>query len=241
MTAGYVAGDKLFYWDNTNSVLKSIDMTHLIAAVLALGRPGLTALTALAGSGVATDDELLIGDTSATTIKKMLMSELKIALATTLGLVSIDKIFDAKGDLAAGTGADASAKLTVGSDGTVLIADSGQTAGLRYGDPNSLVQGVNAQTGTTYTIATTDPGQLITCSNASAITVTVPQDSAVTFAIGKWCEIIQLGAGQVTVSAGSGATLRATPTAKARAQYSRLFLQKISANTWHLAGDIAAT
>jgi len=103
------------------------------------------------------------------------------------------------------------------------------------------VQGINPQTGTTYTLATTDQTQLITQSNAGAITTTVPQDSAVTFPVGAWTELYQLGAGQITVAAGAGATLRATPTAKARAQYSRLFLQKIAANTWALSGDIAAT
>jgi hypothetical protein len=106
---------------------------------------------------------------------------------------------------------------------------------------NLETQPINAQTGTTYTIAATDPGLLVTCNNASAITVTVPQDSSVAFAIGKWVELFQLGAGQITVAAGAGATLRSTPTAKSRAQYSRLFLQKISANTWALSGDCAAT
>src|SRR5262245_30430843 len=45
--------------------------------------------------------------------------------------VATDPIWDAKGDLAAGTGADAADNLTVGTDGQVLIADSAQTTGLR--------------------------------------------------------------------------------------------------------------
>jgi hypothetical protein len=45
-------------------------------------------------------------------------------------------ILDAKGDLIAATADDTPAKLTVGSNGTVLIADSSQATGLRYGvDP----------------------------------------------------------------------------------------------------------
>lgn len=101
-------------------------------------------------------------------------------------------------------------------------------------------QTINAQTGTTYTLVAGDVSKLVTCSNGSAITLTVPQDSDVTWAVGDWCEVYQLGAGQVTVAAGSGATLRSTPGAKARAQYSRIFLQKISANTWALSGDCSA-
>jgi hypothetical protein len=87
----------------------------------------------------------------------------------------------------------------------------------------------------------TDTYKLITLNNAGAISVTVPQDSALSWAVGAWCEMYQLGAGQVTVIAGTGATLRSTPTAKARAQFSRLYVQKISANTWALSGDMAAS
>ena len=79
-------------------------------------------------------------------------------------------------------------------------------------------------------------------SNAAAITLTLPQDSDATVVVGSYVDLYQLGAGQVTVVAGTGATLRVSGlTAKARAQYSRLVVQKVSANTWVLAGDLAAS
>ena len=103
-------------------------------------------------------------------------------------------------------------------------------------------QAVNAQTGTAYTLVAGDAGKLVTLSNAGAITLTVPQDSAATIPVGTYVDLYQLGAGQVTVTAGAGATLRTSGlTAKARAQYSRLGVQKVSANTWSLFGDLAAT
>lgn len=48
------------------------------------------------------------------------------------GDVATDGIWDAKGDLAAGTGANAADNLTVGSNGQMLIADSTQTTGLKW-------------------------------------------------------------------------------------------------------------
>lgn len=46
--------------------------------------------------------------------------------------VATDVIWDAKGDLAAATGADAAAKLTVGADYTGLVAEAAQSSGLRW-------------------------------------------------------------------------------------------------------------
>lgn len=105
---------------------------------------------------------------------------------------------------------------------------------------------INAQTGTAYTAALDDAkvGALLTLSNASAITFTLPQDSDVAFAIGSIVDFMQLGAGQVTVAAGSGATLRkASATAKMIAQYAVAKARKVSANTWVIypSGDFAAS
>lgn len=48
------------------------------------------------------------------------------------GSVATDAIWDAKGDLAGGTGADTASILTVGSNGTALVADSSATTGLAW-------------------------------------------------------------------------------------------------------------
>jgi len=51
--------------------------------------------------------------------------------------VAADTIWDTKGDLAAATGADAAAKLAVGTNGQVLTADSTQTTGVKWATPSS--------------------------------------------------------------------------------------------------------
>lgn len=108
-------------------------------------------------------------------------------------------------------------------------------------DGNLAAQVIKAQTGASYLVVPSDVGKLVTCNHTAAISFVVEADATLTpWPVGCWLEVYQLGAGQVTVI-GSGATIRATPTAKTRAQYSRIFLQKIAASTWALSGDVAPT
>jgi hypothetical protein len=97
---------------------------------------------------------------------------------------------------------------------------------------------LNAQTGTTYTLVLADNGKLVTLSDASAITLTVPTNASVAFATGAQVNIQQLGAGQVTVAGASGVTVTGTGT-KLRAQYSAATLVKTGTDSWTLIGDIA--
>jgi hypothetical protein len=61
--------------------------------------------------------------------------EVDITIAgATPGAVATDVLWDAKGDLAAGTGANTAAKLTVGANEKILKADSTQTTGLIWAD-----------------------------------------------------------------------------------------------------------
>jgi hypothetical protein len=48
------------------------------------------------------------------------------------GAVSSDALWDAKGDLAVGTGANAAARLAAGTNGYVLSADSAEATGLKW-------------------------------------------------------------------------------------------------------------
>ena len=101
-----------------------------------------------------------------------------------------------------------------------------------------MIQNINAQTGTTYTLVLTDANRIVTLANASAITLTVPTNASVAFPVGTTVTIAQTGAGQVTVS--SSATIRATPGAKLRARYSTASLIKIATDEWLLVGDLTS-
>jgi len=92
----------------------------------------------------------------------------------------------------------------------------------------NLSDTLNTQTGTTYTLQASDLGKVVELNNASAITVTVPNSLPAGFN----CLLSQLGAGQVTVAAGSGATLNAWPAGgvKTPGQYGEVSL-RVRANS----------
>jgi len=97
----------------------------------------------------------------------------------------------------------------------------------------------NAQTGTSYILVLADAGRLITLNNAAAITLTIPTNTAVAFPVGTRIDLVQYGAGQVTVG-GSGVTIRSSGSKlKLAGQYSGTTLWKRGTNEWVLIGDIA--
>jgi hypothetical protein len=130
------------------------------------------------------------------------------------------------------------AELTVDTDKKTVVVHDGSTAG---GIPLSKERNtLNAQTGTSYTLAATDKDGVVTAANASAITVTI---NASVFAAGDRITVVQKGAGQVTFAQGSGVTINstgATATApKLRAQYSAATVIAESATVFYVVGDIA--
>ncbi len=105
---------------------------------------------------------------------------------------------------------------------------------------------LNAQTGTTYTFVLTDSNNtLVTASNASAQTYSIPTNASVAYPIGAQINIIAIGAGQVTINAvtsGTTTVLSNGATAaspKLRVQYSSATLLKVATDTWYVVGDIA--
>jgi len=70
------------------------------------------------------------------------------------GDVATDPIWDAKGDLAGGTGANTAAKLTVGANDTMLMAASGETTGLKWANKATILSALNVEDGADVTDAT---------------------------------------------------------------------------------------
>lgn len=113
------------------------------------------------------------------------------------------------------------------------------TVSFDYSVGNQSVE--NAQTGTSYTLVLTDAGKMVTMTNASSNTLTVPPNADVAFPVNTRLDIIQYGAGQTTIAAGSGVTIYSSGSKlKLTGQYSGASLWKKATNTWVLIGDLTA-
>ena len=95
---------------------------------------------------------------------------------------------------------------------------------------------INDQTGTTYTLLSSDNGKVVVLDNASAVTVTVPSGLGAGFN----CSFVQKGAGQVSFSASSTTINNRQSHTKINAQYGVASLVAYAADTFVLAGDTAS-
>lgn len=105
------------------------------------------------------------------------------------------------------------------------------------GEVSNNSASLNSQTGTTYTLQSSDNGKVVVLTNASAIALTV----ADALPAGFHCVIIQGGAGQVTVSGQSTMNIRNRQShTKLAGQYAMGSLFIIASNECILGGDTSA-
>lgn len=101
-------------------------------------------------------------------------------------------------------------------------------------------QVINAQTGTSYTLTSTDPGLLITFNNPADVTLTIPLNSAVSIAVGQRIDIQQSSAsGTLYIVGASGVILRSSEYPILNYQYAIATLIKIGVNEWSLISPAA--
>jgi hypothetical protein len=107
--------------------------------------------------------------------------------------------------------------------------------------PTAHQRFIKDSTATTYTLGVDDISKAIVFSNNSSITLTIPPESTYPFVNGQTFIVIQKGSGVVTVTAGSGVTLRSKSSyVKTAGQYSEIRLIKIGTNEWLLSGDLSS-
>jgi hypothetical protein len=138
------------------------------------------------------------------------------------------------------------AQLKGGTTGQVLSKTSNTDMAFTWTTPFDSELSINSQTGTTYTFVLADGNdKLVTASNASAQTYSIPTNASVAFPVGTVINIIAIGAGQVTIQAVTSGTTTvlsngATAAApKLRVQYSAASCIKVATDTWYVVGDLS--
>jgi len=215
-------------WTSSEHVALASGKSIYINGVLQLSSNALAATVVLADGVAGTTQSASDNSTKVATTAYV---------DTGLGALSSDSITDADGDT--------KIQVEESADEDIIRFDVGGSEYASLGNyglyVNARVVSVDAfqtQTGTAYTPVIGDRGLIITMNNGSASDLTVPPESSVAFAIGNSMRVVQLGAGQVTIVAGSGVTLRYTPGLKLRAQYSSVTLTKIASDEWLVIGDL---
>jgi hypothetical protein len=99
---------------------------------------------------------------------------------------------------------------------------------------------LNAQTGTTYTLVAADSGKLVTSSNASPVTITVPPSI---FAAGEQINIQSIGAGLTSFAQGAGVTITSTGAtsycSSIKSTVSACTIICTASNTFTVIGDLS--
>jgi hypothetical protein len=133
------------------------------------------------------------------------------------------------------------AELKGGTTGQVLSKTSNTDMDFTWIEQDDSTLAFNAQTGTTYTLVAADSAnKLVTTSNASAVTVTIPPS---VFSTGNTINVQSIGVGLTSFAQGAGVTITSTgATASApvlRARYSACTIICTGSNTFTIIGDIA--
>jgi len=129
-------------------------------------------------------------------------------------------------------------------NGTAVISST--AGGFIFTDGTQTLEGVPSRTPiiqktASYTLsALTERDDLIEMGSASAMTLTIPLNSAVAFPVGTSIDILQTSTGQVTIAGDAGVTVNSTPGLKLRTQWSTATLFKRATNTWVVYGDLTA-
>lgn len=100
----------------------------------------------------------------------------------------------------------------------------------RVDDISFKGNGINNQTGTTYTLDILDAGKTVTLSNSSAVTVTIPTNTAEAIEIGSIVRFNNKGAGTVTIQPDGGVTLNGGNLTLP--QFASVQIVKLDTDTW---------
>jgi hypothetical protein len=216
--------------------------------------------------GIA-DTSILVTTTGTQTLTNKTITSPVGLVKADVGLGSVDNTADADKPVSAATVtaiatakseaiADATAQVTAVLDGAPGALDTLNELAAALGDDADFAGTITTSLGlkvdsltpisaktASYTLSSlTERDDLIEMGSASAITLSIPTDATLDYPIGTSIDILQTGAGQVTIAAVTPGTttVNATPGLKLRTTWSSATLFKRAANTWVVYGDLTA-
>lgn len=90
------------------------------------------------------------------------------------------------------------------------------------------------------TLDLTHTESLLRVNSSNAVTITIPLNSSVAFAIGSCITITKIGTGDVTISPSAGVTLNSKDSARTiDGQFSAVTLYKVATDEWDMWGALA--
>lgn len=107
---------------------------------------------------------------------------------------------------------------------------------------SDILRKFNTQTGTSYSLQTSDSGKVILFTNSSAVTFTIPALGIAPSSGGiVQVDILQFGAGKVTLTPDMGVSIASKASYKSTGgQYSASTLLNVGTDAYVYFGDIAA-
>lgn len=149
------------------------------------------------------------------------------------GLTWTDKGFAVTNNNSAGESYVLFTSATTGSVTSANVANTGlvYTPNASTLELNGMLVDYRLETIATgnYTLAASDQNKVVTFTNASAASLTIPNDSTTNFPLGSIVYIYREGGGSVTLAPASGVTLSKLGSV---AENEEFYLRKRSANNW---------
>jgi hypothetical protein len=128
-----------------------------------------------------------------------------------------------------GTSMPGELSIEVSPDGAIVPVEAFK---INSNGSTQFYQGVNVQTGTSYTLGADDYAKLITFNNASPITVTLPQQSTTPTTTGFFGKVRNLGVGAVNFVKEGAETLDGNTTLN---QFGEVLIERPTTTKWSVA------
>ena len=213
---------------DTVTITNSVTAPNTFGTIAVAGQSNVVAdsttdtLTLTAGTGITLTTD---ASTDAITITN------SVTAPNTFGTIAVSGQSSVEADSTTDT-------LTLAAGTNITITTDASTDTVTITGP-SIYSAVRTQSGTTYTLVLGDAGDYIQTTSTTAVTITVPAQSSVTWAADTEIYFEQNNTGQITFVGASGVTINSSETLKTFARYSVVALKRVAENVWTLTGERA--